>query len=83
MTPATAAYIMRMSIEMEVRARSIDKSDLDEVDMYDAPTIQINFTPAVPEGMVIVRMETGEAGYIPRERIEEFQRDYPEAQVMQ
>jgi hypothetical protein len=47
------------------------------------PTFHIQSVESRPDGMVSVRLATGEAGYIPIARLEEFKQDYPDAIVIE
>ena len=74
--PAAARAYIRLLQSSEL-SEQISGSARDDV-----PTIQVNFIPARPQGMVGCRLATGEIGYIPRERVADFQADYPDAVVI-
>ena len=79
LTPAQTVAFLRCSSEVEMKARNIPESEIDAAERDDAPTFNINFIPSRPEGMTAVRMRTGEAGYIPSERVDEFLAEFPDA----
>lgn len=81
--PSEIVALARAGAEMEARARAIPASELAAAERDDAPTFSIRFLPGKPEGMVSVRLQSGEAGYIPTDRVEEFLAEYPNAVVIQ
>jgi DNA-binding transcriptional regulator YiaG len=79
LTPAQVVSFLRAAAEIETKARTVSDSELGQSERDDAPTFNINFIPSRPEGMTAVRMRTGEAGYIPSERVDEFLAEFPDA----
>jgi hypothetical protein len=70
----------RMYTNLLQFSESLEQSS--EPERNDVPTITISFIPSRPVGMVGCRLATGEIGYIPRERVAEFQAAYPDAVVV-
>jgi hypothetical protein len=83
LTPAQSVAFFRAAATVEMAARKIPDSELDQAERDDAPTFNITFLQGRPEGMVSVRMRTGEVGYIPAERVAEFLVEYPDAVAIQ
>lgn len=83
LTPAQSVAFFRAAATVEMAARKIPDSELDQAERDDAPTFNITFLPGRPEGMTSVRMRTGEVGYIPAERVPEFLEAYPDAVAIQ
>lgn len=78
-----AVALFRAASKVENDSRNIPESDLDADARTTAPTFNIGFIPSLPEGMVSVRLASGEAGYIAMERVDDFKRDYPDAVVIE
>jgi hypothetical protein len=77
--PSEMVMMLRAAAEIERNARAVPQDEQNLSEREDAPTFIINFIPQRPAGMVSVRLATGEAGYIPEHRVDEFLADYPGA----
>ena len=77
--PSEVVMMLRAAAEIERRAREVSPVEQDEYGSGEVPTFHIHFTPTKPEGFVSCRLATGEAGYIPHHRVEEFLAENPGA----
>jgi len=76
-----AVAVARMGMEMEQRARAVSAEELALQEREDVPRFTIKFIGGAPDDMVCVRL--GETiGYIPKDRVDEFKADWPEATVV-
>jgi len=83
LTLAQAVAFFKAVAETEMKVRNIPQSEIDASERDDAPTFHITFLQGRPEGMMSVRLTTGEVGYIPSERVPEFLEAYPDAVAVQ
>jgi hypothetical protein len=76
------ASMIRIGTQVETSARTISAEEIDGALRDSAPVFNIGFVTQRPEGMISVRLPTGECGYIAKEFLGAFQADYPEATVI-
>lgn len=75
LTPAQIVAFFKAGADVEMKARAIPVGELEADVRAAVPTFTISFIPSKPDGMVSVRLSTGEAGCIPAERVDEFLAD--------
>lgn len=83
MNPSQVVQLFRAAADIEAKMRNVSEAELDGAERDDAPTFNIRFLPKKPDGMVSVRLKGGGAGYIPKERVEDFMQEHPDAVVIQ
>jgi hypothetical protein len=74
--------MLKVGSANEAKARDIKLEDIEVVEALAAPTFVIEFIPSRPPDMVSVRLADGTCGYIPREALDRFKADYPDASVI-
>lgn len=82
LTPRECAALFNAARKAEMDARDIPEDQRGLSDVDQVPRFNVNFIVSKPDGMVSVRLATGEAGYIPKESIDQFKEEYPDAMVI-
>jgi hypothetical protein len=72
----------KVGSDMEARARTVKPEEIESHERYDTPMFTIEFLPAKPPTMVLVRMPNGVSGYIPEDALPQFKIDHPEGTVV-
>jgi len=88
LTAYEVCLLLRCGTSMEIPARDFGEALASEGRFHvppglATPTFMFEVVrPGCPEGIVPVCLPSGEAGYILRDRVDDFKRDFPDAHVL-
>jgi hypothetical protein len=82
LSPRECVALFNAARRAEMDARDIPEDQRGFSETDQVPRFNVNFIISKPDGMVSVRLATGEAGYIPKESIDQFKEEYPDAMVI-
>jgi hypothetical protein len=82
LSPAQFVALFKVGAEYEMKAREIPQEEIEAGERDNVPTIHVHFIPTRPAGYTAVRLGTGQGGYIPDGRVDEFRAKYPDAVII-